>query len=111
VSLQGRKVMQMFVGPRQAGSDAAQRSSGEGAIPAVTSLPGPLEQVVGVNVSGGELVAVLQFEGYITPAAAEDARRRLMAYLERGGLRRGQAGEASLAYHTCHDPGTARAGP
>jgi len=37
-----------------------------------------------VDVSGGELIAVAKFEGYITPTAAEEVRQRLLKALERG---------------------------
>ncbi|GLC46042.1 hypothetical protein PLESTB_001024600 [Pleodorina starrii] len=90
----GRKVMQMYVGPPRAGSDTAASSQGEAAAAAVTSLPSPQEPGMRVNISGGELVAVLQFEGYITPATAEAARQRLMACLQRDGIRLAEADAA-----------------
>lgn len=37
-----------------------------------------------MDVSGGELIAVSRFEGYITPAAAEEARQKLIKALARG---------------------------
>jgi hypothetical protein len=78
--LQGRKVMQMMVGSRR---DQQQQ---QGSKADVTSLPAPSDAAVRLSVAGGELVAVLPFEGYITPEAAAAARQRLLQALEAGGL-------------------------
>ncbi|KXZ50839.1 hypothetical protein GPECTOR_15g525 [Gonium pectorale] len=86
---EGRKIMQMFVGARRdtaAGDNAAALS--------IASLPAPNEPSVRLNVSGGELVAVMQFEGYITPANAESVRQRLLACLRQDGI---QVAEAEAA--------------
>ncbi|PNW76664.1 hypothetical protein CHLRE_11g467784v5 [Chlamydomonas reinhardtii] len=80
----GRKVMQMYVGARR-GQEAAAASGAK--PPPVSSLPAPSEPGVRLNVSGGELVAVAQFDGFITPTSAEAVRRRLAACLARDGLK------------------------
>jgi hypothetical protein len=71
--------MQMYVGaPR------GQQASGP---PPISGLPlpsGESEQAE-LAVAGGELLAVLKFEGYITPEAAEAARKQLIQALEKGG--------------------------
>ncbi|EFJ45759.1 hypothetical protein VOLCADRAFT_93948 [Volvox carteri f. nagariensis] len=92
----GRKLMQMFLGPRRVDTGTLRTvRGGEGAVTAdATSLPSPLEPGVRVNVSGGELIAVLKFDGYITPASADAARKRLMAYLQRDGVRLSEADAA-----------------
>lgn len=41
-----------------------------------------------VGIAGGELIAVGRFDGYITPAAAEEARQKLLQALERGQCRK-----------------------
>ncbi len=90
---QGRKVMQMFIGSRRDGG-GPQKSAPAGAdtrlkLPtasaAIASLPAPAQPGVRIGVAGGELVAVLRFEGYITPATAEAVKKRLMEVLKRGG--------------------------
>ncbi|KAG2429512.1 hypothetical protein HXX76_010747 [Chlamydomonas incerta] len=80
----GRKVMQMYVGARR-GQEAAAAAGAK--PPAVSSLPAPTERGVRLNVSGGELVAVAQFDGFITPTTAEAVRQRLLACLARDGLK------------------------
>ncbi|GIL60879.1 hypothetical protein Vafri_15714 [Volvox africanus] len=90
----GRKVMQMFICPQQTVASKRELQQGASAAPAPTLLPGPLDPAVRVNVSGGELVAILQFEGYITPANAEAARQRLLTYLQRDGIRLSEADTA-----------------
>jgi hypothetical protein len=80
--LQGRKVMQMMVGSRS----GQQQQQQQGIRADVTSLPGPSDPAVRLGVAGGELVAVLPFEGYITPEAAAAARQRLLQALEAGAL-------------------------
>lgn len=90
---QGRKVMQMYIGTRRDGG-TPQRPAPAGAntglklptaSPTIASLPAPAQPGVRIGVAGGELVAVLRFEGYITPATAEAVRKRLMEVLKRGG--------------------------
>ncbi len=70
--MQGPKVMQMYIGSRRDGT------------PSATSPPAPTDAGVLLEAAGGELVAVLQFDGFITPATAEDARRRLINALQAG---------------------------
>eukprot|EP00878_Enallax_costatus_P038980 GHUV01044484.1.p1 GENE.GHUV01044484.1~~GHUV01044484.1.p1 ORF type:complete len:166 (+),score=49.13 GHUV01044484.1:738-1235(+) len=76
---EGRKVMQMMVGTNK-GSPAASSSSN------ITSLPAPTDPDVRLGVYGGELVAVLYFDGYITPQTAEVARRKLIKALQADGI-------------------------
>jgi hypothetical protein len=71
---QGRKSMQMMVGSPRDGGPAA----------AAAALPAPTDGGVRLSVAGGEALAVLRFSGYITPQAADEARRRLVAALEQG---------------------------
>lgn len=90
----GRKVMQMYIGTRRDGG-TPQRPAPAGAntglklptaSPTIASLPAPAQPGVRIGVAGGELVAVLRFEGYITPATAEAVRKRLMEVLKRDGV-------------------------
>ncbi|GIL69281.1 hypothetical protein Vretimale_12602 [Volvox reticuliferus] len=90
----GRKVMQMFVCPRQVVGSTREPQQDASAALAATLLPEPLDPAVRVNVSGGELVAVLQFEGYITPVSAEAVRQRLVTCLQRDGIRLSEADTA-----------------
>lgn len=46
--------------------------------------------------AGGELVAVLKFEGYITPDAAEAARKKLLAALAADGVSLAEAEAGGL---------------
>lgn len=78
VMVQGRKVMQMMVGTRKGSADSSGRGS------SITSLPSPSNTVIRVGVSGGEMVAVLYFDGYITPHTAEEARQKLIKALQAG---------------------------
>jgi hypothetical protein len=83
--LQGKKVMQMMVGScRDHHHHQQQGSSAD-----ITSLPAPSDPAVRLSVAGGELVAVLPFEGYITPETAAAARQRLLRALEAGVLQLG----------------------
>jgi hypothetical protein len=84
--LQGRKVMQMMVGSRRDQQQQQQQRSAAD----ITSLPAASDPAVRLSVAGGELVAVLPFEGYITPEAAAAARQRLVRALEAGALHCGQ---------------------
>ena len=87
----GRKTMAMMVGARRGGGgnsggggdDGGSGSGGGGAA----ALPAPTDAAVRLGVAGGEVVAVRRFSGYITPATAEEARRALLAALERDGLK------------------------
>jgi hypothetical protein len=76
IAQQGPKVMQMHLGSRR-GASADQAES-------VGALPTPTDASVRVSVAGGELLAVAQFEGYITPTSAAAARQTLLAALKRG---------------------------
>ncbi|KAJ9516060.1 hypothetical protein QJQ45_024487 [Haematococcus lacustris] len=74
------KVMQMFIGSRKGAQP-------EGASPlSLAALPAPKDPAVKLSIAGGELLAVYRFEGYITPASAESARRQLLAALQRDGV-------------------------
>jgi hypothetical protein len=75
--LQGQKLMQMYVG-------APRGQQASAALP-VSELPAPSDGQVQLGVSGGELVAVHKFEGYITPQAAAAARQKLVDALLKGG--------------------------
>lgn len=66
--------MQMYVGAALTGNTPSS----------IASLPSPGSPEVTLTVSGGEAVAVLKFEGYITPASAEAARQKLVAALQQG---------------------------
>jgi hypothetical protein len=75
--------MQMMVGSRR----DQQQQQQQGSSADITSLPAPSDSAVRLSVAGGELVAVLPFEGYITPEAAAAARQRLLRALEAGERR------------------------
>lgn len=64
------------------GAPRGQQASA--ALP-VSDLPAPSDAQVQLSVSGGELVAVHKFEGYITPQAAAAARQKLVEALQKGG--------------------------
>lgn len=74
----GRKTMSMYLGGLEQGSLE------------LASLPKPNDRSAKVDVAGGELVAVAKFEGYITPAAAESVRQKLLRALERDGVKLSQ---------------------
>lgn len=99
VHVQGRKTMQMLV----ASERGEVRPEGQPAqLKPATMLPTPNSGSVALTVSGGELVAVLQFDGYITPKSAEAARQKLMGYLKRGGCGAAQLHMRSVdALRTC----------
>ncbi|GBF94002.1 hypothetical protein Rsub_07270 [Raphidocelis subcapitata] len=83
----GRKTMALMVGsPRDGGG-----GGGGGGAPPAPAAPG-----VRLGVAGGEVVAVLRFPGYITPAAAEEARQRLLAALREDGLQLAEAEAGGL---------------
>ncbi|KAG2484654.1 hypothetical protein HYH03_016607 [Edaphochlamys debaryana] len=89
----GRKSMQMYVGPRREGQSSDGAAAG-GAAAAIASLPAPTDGSVRIGVAGGELVAVAQFEGNITPTNAEAVRRRLIAALKQDGIQLAEADAA-----------------
>jgi hypothetical protein len=71
----------MFVGsPKQ----QQQPSEAADAVPDVTHLPAPIDPGIRLSVAGGELLAVMPFEGYITPEAAAAVRAKLAAALQAG---------------------------
>ena len=73
--------MSMFLGEqlrKEQGTLAATTAE------ALRALPQPNDSSVQVSVSGGELVAVLRFEGFITPETAAAARSVLLAALKNG---------------------------
>jgi hypothetical protein len=74
--------MQMVLGSRRTGPRGAVGSQQQ--AESVGALPAPNDPMVRVTVAGGELLAVAQFEGYITPTSAEAARAALLAALRRG---------------------------
>jgi hypothetical protein len=80
--LQGRKVMQMMVGTPKA---QQQQDSSSSRSSTITTLPAPTDPAVRLAVSGGEVVAVMPFEGYITPEAAASVRQQLAKALQQGG--------------------------
>jgi hypothetical protein len=95
--VQGRKVMQMMVGTpkgskpvqqqqqqQQEEEGTQQQQHGSNSSSSITSLPAPTDPDVRLAVAGGELVAVLFFEGYITPEAAAAARQKLTQALTAG---------------------------
>jgi len=97
--LQGRKVMQMMVGtckgqPQGAGSSSSKTDS-------ITALPAPSEPGVRLAVAGGEIVAVMPFEGYITPEAAAAIRQKLTNALQAG---EGTAGCTLQCHLRCTRP-------
>jgi|LauGreSuBDMM15SN_2_FD.fasta_scaffold631512_1 hypothetical protein len=78
--------MQMLLGTRQL-SDGSVKPREKSAVEALSALPAPKPPNrwgVSVSVAGGELVAVLRFDGYITPTTADLARQNLMKALETG---------------------------
>ena len=106
--LQGAKRMQMFVGAQR-----GEGVEGGGTVSSVTSLPAPKDPVVKLEAAGGlarrlvrphgacavlmclcrphvpgaaggELMAVLRFEGYITPETAAAVRKQLVTALQKG---------------------------
>eukprot|EP00195_Chlamydomonas_chlamydogama_P015575 CAMPEP_0202901682 /NCGR_PEP_ID=MMETSP1392-20130828/14398_1 /ASSEMBLY_ACC=CAM_ASM_000868 /TAXON_ID=225041 /ORGANISM="Chlamydomonas chlamydogama, Strain SAG 11-48b" /LENGTH=190 /DNA_ID=CAMNT_0049588285 /DNA_START=287 /DNA_END=859 /DNA_ORIENTATION=+ len=81
----GRKMMQMYLGSQRL-ADGTTKPPASSAAQALATLPAPQGSGVRVSVAGGELVAVLRFEGYITPTAAEAARKQLLAALKRDGV-------------------------
>jgi hypothetical protein len=82
--MQGEKAMQMLLGTRQL-PDGTIIPPSKNATEAISSLPEPVGLAgVSVSVAGGELVAVLKFEGYITPSNAERARNMLATALQNG---------------------------
>lgn len=79
----GSKNMQMHVGSRQGGAaPGGTPSAGQ----ALANLPAPMDPAVQLSVSGGELVAALQFDGFITPQSAAAARAKLISALKQDGI-------------------------
>lgn len=83
--------MQMMVGTPKSTTPVQQQQPEEGvqqqkhsSSSSITSLPAPTDPDVRLAVAGGELVAVLFFEGYITPESAAAARQKLTQALEAG---------------------------
>ena len=74
----------MFLGTRFLPDGTSK--PGVTAAEALTQLPAPTNPAVRISVAGGELVAVLKFEGYITPATAEKYKAQLIAALKAGEL-------------------------
>jgi ABC-type sugar transport system ATPase subunit len=91
LTLQGQKVMQMMVGAPM--GQQQQQASGSSKADSIKALPAPTEPAVRLAVAGGEIVAVMPFEGYITPEAAAAVRQKLVDAL--------QAGEAPSVVSTC----------
>jgi hypothetical protein len=86
----GLKTMRMYVGsPRtyRGPADACESGiPGPAGAATVASKPAPKNPAVRLAPAGGELVAVIRFEGYITADAAAGARKRLVALLARDGV-------------------------
>lgn len=76
-TLQGAKRMQMFVG-------TLKGEEFNGTPTSVTQLPAPTDAGVQLAAAGGELIAVLRFEGYITPETAAAVRKQLVAAIKKG---------------------------
>lgn len=72
----GRKVMQLYVGRRRGSSEEGPQRP-----------PLPLDPRVSLEAAGGELVAVMRFEGNATPQAALAARAKLIQALDADGLK------------------------
>ena len=83
----GRKEMQLYVGPARNGVAPAE--------PPAPSLPGTR-----LVAAGGELCAVLRFEGYITPATARAALEALEEALQRDGVAVA-SGEGAGRFRVC----------
>ena len=98
LALQGRKVMQMMVGTPKA---AQQQDSSSSRSSTITTLPAPTDPAVRLAVSGGEVVAVMPFEGYITPEAAASVRQQLAKALEKGEGGRGRCRGRHVRYSDC----------
>lgn len=60
------------------------QQQGAGSSSSITALPAPSEPGVRLAVAGGEIVAVMPFEGYITPEAAAVIRQKLAKALQAG---------------------------
>eukprot|EP00891_Asterochloris_glomerata_P009493 jgi/Astpho2/9493/Aster-01744 len=94
----GSKHMLLYVGSRrdQAAADQKEHSALQQVPPA------PTQPDVGLDVGGGEVVAVAQFGGSATKESTELARRRLAAALQADGIELGlqeQAGKFRLAQY------------
>ena len=68
----GMKTMQVYIVPR------------EGQVEDGAPLPAPTTQGVELDAAGGELIAVIRFEGNATKEACERARDQLKKFLEQG---------------------------
>jgi ABC-type sugar transport system ATPase subunit len=86
--MQGRKVMQMMVGTCKAGQQPQQQQqqqpAGSSRADSIKALPAPTDPSVRLAVAGGEVVAVMPFEGYITPEVAAAIRKKLADALQAG---------------------------
>lgn len=80
---EGRKSMQMFVGSKR--GEPMLRGFKRPNIK-LTELPSPTSPGVRLNVAGGELVAVLRFEGSITPQRARAVYEQLVKSLKKDGV-------------------------
>lgn len=79
--------MQLMVGSQVKSQQLPeeQRARTEGSSRAdPTLLPAPTNSAVRLAVAGAELVAVLKFDGFITPETAEAARQKLVKLVEAG---------------------------
>lgn len=76
----GSKRMQAFVGPSRGSGSAADAGAAQPQLPGCRLAP-----------AGGELCAVLRFEGYITPTTAASAVRVLKQLLDRDGMQLAEA--------------------
>lgn len=94
---QGRKYMSLYVGQTLDGQPTPVRAN-----PSLSHIPShafdharhqhqappplPDNPRVTLEAAGGEVVAVLRFEGFITPETASAARDKLIACLQQGAL-------------------------
>jgi ABC-type sugar transport system ATPase subunit len=96
--LQGRKVMQMMVGTAKA--QQQQQAEASSRADSIKSLPAPTDPAVRLAVAGGEIVAVMPFEGYITPEVAAAIRQKLADALK-AGKHQGPGAEGARTACSC----------
>lgn len=80
--MQGRKVMQIMVGTCK--RQQQRQPAGSSRADSIKGLPTPTDPSVRMAVAGGEVVAIMPFEGYITPEVAAAIRKKLAGALQAG---------------------------
>lgn len=75
--------MQMMVGTCK-GQQQQQQPAGSSRADSIKGLPTPTDPSVRMAVAGGEVVAIMPFEGYITPEVAAAIRKKLAGALQAG---------------------------